>query len=301
MSIDNEGPSDKDLGIDPTKDPDYREISDEVWEKISGMHEGVSREQAERRQNAGIHAEAFFAGDWQQTTRNRLMELGQPAEDPEHVAATAAGDFVAAVGVDAQRVPEEDRVLLIGYFKRQKPADDRKAARRQAAGAIGILEKSAGMAAVNIASRGEDHAERSGLRDLLKSARETEQRAERSRKDQAILTVRGEREPVHTKRDVTSFEGLDGLRGEVVKFTRDGGKTWRYGKLGNRGPENFEDAVSGDTVEGYGIRLELMPNQPVDVADSLTASDFEKGMVVRPTKRRETKDMRFSFEGTETA
>ncbi len=166
MGIDREGPSENDLGFDPTKDSDYRPIEDAVWESVGEKIEGVgmTRDRLEHQQNAGLYAEAFFSGDWRQQARNRLTELGQPADNDEYMYTAAAGDLLHAIGADTERVSQDDRARLVEYLREQEPAADKKEAREQAAKALGWVGKYAGLGRLSISSRGEDPEERRNLR-----------------------------------------------------------------------------------------------------------------------------------------
>lgn len=109
--------------------------------------------------------------------------------------------------------------------------------------------------------------------------------------DDAILEERGKKEPPINDYDIKSTTELSFFRGQVVKYTQDGGKTWHYTKLHNTEPQYYAGGVLG-----FGADREVLPNTQVHAFSALTAEDFERGMIVRPTKPDEIKGLKFSYE-----
>jgi hypothetical protein len=92
-------------------------------------------------------------------------------------------------------------------------------------------------------------------------------------------------------RNVTTLSELAELSGEVVKISRDGGKTWEYGiVLGNCAPLRFTNAEGA----GYYIDLEVSP-QGVPRRGVLTDVMLaEERTVVQPSPE-EIKTKQFSY------
>ncbi|PID52236.1 MAG: hypothetical protein CR972_03055 [Candidatus Moraniibacteriota bacterium] len=114
----------------------------------------------------------------------------------------------------------------------------------------------------------------------------------RSAMDQLILEARGKKEPFRTKNDILCLEDLENFRGKVVKYTKDGGKTWHYAKLHRGSVSSF----SNTSAIGYRIDEEVMPNVAVHCTSALTDKDFDNGLMVRPTTSEEIENIRFSYE-----
>ena len=99
--------------------------------------------------------------------------------------------------------------------------------------------------------------------------------------DDMILEIRSKNEPKKTDFDIHSLKELQGLgRGNTVKYTRDNGKTWHYGRF------------SGSCH----IDNEVMPNTEVHSRWTLGESDFENGLIVRPATEEETRGILFSYD-----
>lgn len=109
--------------------------------------------------------------------------------------------------------------------------------------------------------------------------------------DNDILEARGENELPINEHDIRTLKQLDQYRGKIVKYTYDGGKTWRYTKITSRGPEYFRGGSFG-----YNTNEEVLPNAQTHGSHALTDDSFKKGLVARPTSDEETKDMKFSYE-----
>lgn len=108
--------------------------------------------------------------------------------------------------------------------------------------------------------------------------------------DDIILEARGKQEPKSTKDDVCDLAGLVAYAGQVVKYTKDGGKKWRYARL----YPSMEHFQSGS----YGIATneEVLPNTQVHCRGSLTDRDFRAGLLVRPATCEEIKGIAFSYD-----
>ncbi len=114
---------------------------------------------------------------------------------------------------------------------------------------------------------------------------------ERSALDDVILKERGEKEPRLTDSDIHSVEGLISFAGQAVKFSKNGGDTWKYALLW-RQSEHFREG-------GYGFAMyeEVMPNVDVHCRGSFTDKDFGRGLIVRPVANEsELEGVRFSYD-----
>jgi hypothetical protein len=78
--------------------------------------------------------------------------------------------------------------------------------------------------------------------------------------------------------NITSLDGLAGLHGRVIEFSRDGGQTWRCGIIGSSPPGAYGDDRHPEF--GYSVFPELPPSG-VSQMDSLTDRDFAAGLLVR--------------------
>lgn len=116
--------------------------------------------------------------------------------------------------------------------------------------------------------------------------------------DAAVLKRgRGEPKPVRSG-DITTLDQLDPLRGHVVKYTLDGGLSWRYILLFKQA-EYYDTNVWGGPpiVEfGYGGNEEVNPSWQSHNRWTLTAKGFRWGMVVRAARPSEYKHLKFSFD-----
>lgn len=109
--------------------------------------------------------------------------------------------------------------------------------------------------------------------------------------DDAILEERGRKEPPINDYDIKGLTELSFFRGQVVKYTQDGGKTWHYTKLDDREAQYYKGGILG-----FGANEEVLPHIQVHASCALTAEKFERGMIVRPTKPDEIKGLKFSYE-----
>jgi len=99
--------------------------------------------------------------------------------------------------------------------------------------------------------------------------------------DDMILEIRSKNEPKKTDFDIRSLEGFMSLdRDSTVKYTKDQGKTWHYGRL-----SRF-----------CHIDNEVMPNKEVHSCWTLIERDFENGLIVRPATEEETRGILFSYD-----
>lgn len=114
---------------------------------------------------------------------------------------------------------------------------------------------------------------------------------ERFALDDAITKARSEKEPPISESDIQHLVILGFCRGKVVKYTKDGGKTWNYAKLTRGEPQYFKGGAYG-----YAIDNEVMPHAQVHSMSALTDEDFKGGLIVRPTTNDETIGMKFSYE-----
>lgn len=94
--------------------------------------------------------------------------------------------------------------------------------------------------------------------------------------------------------DITSIEELGQLGGEVIKYSRDRGKTWEYAKLW-RGQDTSREFTGPLGGTGFDAELEVSPSG-VHVAIGLTDRMFQQGMMVRRTTPEEIEGKKFSHE-----
>lgn len=107
--------------------------------------------------------------------------------------------------------------------------------------------------------------------------------------DYIILEVRGQRELKFNETDIYNLADLEQFCGKVVKYTRDGGRTWRYAKLWDAPLQRVDFSV------GYLTDEEVMPNARVHCRASFRDVDFQRGLVVRPTTDEEIQGIEFSY------
>ncbi|HEX8974828.1 MAG TPA: hypothetical protein VF817_05115 [Patescibacteria group bacterium] len=107
--------------------------------------------------------------------------------------------------------------------------------------------------------------------------------------DNIILAARGQQEPKPNGADIYNLAGMEQFRGKVVKYTKDGGKTWRYAQVWDTPVQGF------DFSKGYRTNEEVMPNAQVHSSCSLREVDFQRGMVVRSTTDEEIQGIKFSY------
>jgi hypothetical protein len=99
--------------------------------------------------------------------------------------------------------------------------------------------------------------------------------------DDMILEIRAKNEPKKTESDIRSLDGIKSFgRGTTVKYTRDNGKTWHYGRFS--GPCHIDN--------------EVMANTEVHSCWTLSKSDFENGLIMRPATEEETRGILFSYD-----
>lgn len=97
------------------------------------------------------------------------------------------------------------------------------------------------------------------------------------------------KENTELSEDIWTLENLLPLAGQVVKYSRDGGKSWRFAKLW-RNSQNFLDGSFGLAIDEQ-ISLEGVPSR-----NSITNKDFsERGYIVRPATPEEYKNIQFSY------
>ncbi|KPJ70840.1 hypothetical protein AMJ51_00810 [Microgenomates bacterium DG_75] len=89
--------------------------------------------------------------------------------------------------------------------------------------------------------------------------------------------------------DISTFSALLPLGGQVIKYTRDGGETWRYARLFSN-PERFSNGSLGFVADE-----EISP-RGIHHRGILADRDFEKGLIVREVEAKEIEGKRFSFE-----
>ncbi len=103
---------------------------------------------------------------------------------------------------------------------------------------------------------------------------------------------RGDKEPPVSDKDILAWDDLLEHAGNVIKYTRDGGETWNYAKLDT-------GAIGGVFVPG---QINAFPEKAMAIAGredrydllrAITEKDFEDGLVVRPTTKKETRRMKF--------
>jgi len=114
---------------------------------------------------------------------------------------------------------------------------------------------------------------------------------ERFALDDEILKARGQSELPINENDIKNLEQLDQFRGQVVKYTQDGGKTWRYTRLDYRDPDYFSNGSFG-----YRADEEVLPNTQVHSSHALTDERFSNGLVVRPATPGEIHGRKFSYD-----
>jgi len=110
-------------------------------------------------------------------------------------------------------------------------------------------------------------------------------------RDDMIELIRGQNEPAFSDADIKTFEDLIAYCGQVVKYSRDGGKRWKYAKLHKSGPEFFSNGAFGICTDE-----EVMPNLQVHCRAAITVRHFERGILIRPATNEEIKGIKFSYD-----
>lgn len=110
--------------------------------------------------------------------------------------------------------------------------------------------------------------------------------------DDEMIEKRSKLEPPINDDDIKELYQLSVLRGKVVKYTQDGGKTWYYTKLGPGEPQYYQ----GGNL-GFHADREVLPHGESHASIALTEEDFKNGMVVRIVRDpEEIKRMKFSYD-----
>ena len=119
--------------------------------------------------------------------------------------------------------------------------------------------------------------------------------------DYQILRTRGEAEPRESSTDIRSVDALVASMeiSPFVKFTRDGGETWRYAKLSygfSYQKEGREVPNFSNGGPGLHANWEVLPNAGIHQSRAFTKKDFEEGLLVRPATPEELTGIKFSYE-----
>lgn len=95
--------------------------------------------------------------------------------------------------------------------------------------------------------------------------------------------------PIPQDGDITNLEQLAQHLDAILKYTVNGGQTWRYTKVARYGPIEYKGGI-----KGIPSRQQLLPNT-AHCTIPLTTKLFDQGMVLRTTTLVETVGLRFSF------
>jgi len=93
--------------------------------------------------------------------------------------------------------------------------------------------------------------------------------------------------------DITELEGLSCLAWRVIKFSEDGGQSWRFALMDER---EVHVVPTDDGPEfGFTAYLEVLPAAPAHETALLSAEGFVRGLIVRIATVDEYEGMAFAY------